>query len=72
MSYLNPDNALEVLLEVRNAVAPELDETLLRDCYAIQKRFQFDRDREVSLDATRRLIEHVVEQEATAGGDQNR
>ena len=67
MNALHSDNALEVLLRVRLEVAPELDETLLRECYAIQRRFQFDRDREIPLDAIRRLVERIVEQEIAAG-----
>jgi hypothetical protein len=57
---LSPDNALEVLLEVRARKVPELDERLLRECYAIQKKFQYDRDREIPLDVMRRLIEQEV------------
>ena len=63
MTSLPPDSALDVLLEVRASKVPELDETLLRECYAIQKKFQYDRDREIPLDVMRRLIERVVEQE---------
>lgn len=66
MSRPKTDDALEVLLEVRETAAPELDEVLLRECYAIQKRFQFDRDREVPLDATRRLVERVAEESPAA------
>lgn len=63
MSPPNSDNALEVLLDVREKVAPELDEKLLRRCYEIQRTFQFDRDREIPLTTTRRLIEQFVGEE---------
>lgn len=67
MSSAIPDDVLDVLLEVRHASSPELDEFLLRDCYAIQRKYQFDRDREIPLEATRRLIEGFVGDEARTG-----
>jgi hypothetical protein len=60
------DHALEVLLAVRAQVAPELPEALLRQCYAIQKQFQFDRDEQLPIVHTRRLVENFVEREASA------
>lgn len=60
------DHALEVLLAVRARIAPELPEELLRQCYAIQKQFQFDRDEQLPLVRTRRLVEGFVEREAEA------
>lgn len=58
------DHALAVLLEVCEHIAPELPEDLLRQCYAVQKQFQFDRDEQLPLVHTRRLIEGYVEREA--------
>lgn len=63
MSYANRDNAFDVLLDVRQNVAPDLDEKLLRACYDIQRTYQFDRDREIPLMTTRRLIEQFVGEE---------
>lgn len=63
------DHALEVLLAVRAQVAPELPEELLRQCYAIQKQFQFDRDEQLPIVRTRRLIEGFVEREASMSGN---
>jgi hypothetical protein len=57
------DHALEVLLEVRSKVAPECPEELLRQCFKIQRQFQFDRDDELPLVHTRRLVEGFVERE---------
>jgi hypothetical protein len=71
MSPQNSDSVLDVLLEVRATASPELDDLLLRECYAIQKKYQFDRDREIPLDATRRLVERFVGEELRAG-DQGR
>lgn len=60
------DRGLDVLLEVRAQIAPELPEELLRQCYAIQKQFQFDREEQLPLVHTRRLVEAFVEREAEA------
>ena len=60
------DHALDVLLAVRAQIAPELPEELLRHCYAIQKQFQFDRDEQLPIVHTRRLVEGFVEHEAAA------
>lgn len=62
------DHALDVLLEVREKHASDLDEALLREAYEIEKQFQFDRDREVALVKLRRLVENAVERETAAGG----
>ena len=59
------DHALDVLLVVRAQIAPELPEELLMQCYAIQKQFQFDRDEQLPIVHTRRLVEGFVEREAT-------
>jgi len=66
--HAGTDHALEVLLAVRAQVAPELPEELLRQCYAIQKQFQFDRDEQLPIVRTRRLVENFVEREAAASG----
>ena len=39
------DLALQTLLAVRAEVAPNVDEELLRACYAVQRRHQFSDDR---------------------------
>lgn len=54
------DMTLETLLAVRTEVSPGLDESLLRQCYFVQKRFQFSADRTVSAANMEKLIdEHV-------------
>jgi hypothetical protein len=58
------DHALEVLLAVRTQIATELPEEILRQCYAIQRQFQFDRDEQLPVVHTRRLVEGFVEREA--------
>lgn len=54
------DLALQTLLLVRVEVAPDLDEGLLKDCYAIQRRHQFSGDRTQSSVAMERLIDQAV------------
>lgn len=54
------DLALQTLLQVRAEIAPDLDEELLKDCYAIQRRHQFSSDRTQSSVAMERLIDQAV------------
>lgn len=54
------DLALQTLLAVRAEVAPDLDEGLLKNCYVIQKRHQFNSDRTQSSVAMERLIDDDV------------
>ena len=56
----NEDLALQTLLSVRAEIAPEVDEELLKNCYAIQKRHQFNSDRTQSSVAMERLIDETV------------
>lgn len=65
MTHEGDDLALQTLLAVREELAPELDETLLRQCYAIQRRHQFNDDRAQSATAMERLIDQAVEAAAT-------
>lgn len=59
------DLALQTLLQVRAEIAPDLDEDLLKDCYAIQRRHQFSSDRTQSSVAMERLIDQAVTATAT-------
>ena len=56
----NDDLALQTLLGSRRDVAPNLDEDLLRQCYAIQNKYQFSEDRSLALSAMERLIDDRV------------
>lgn len=62
------DLALQTLLLVRAEVAPEVDEGLLRNCYAIQRRHQFNIDRTQSSVAMERLVDEAV---ASAAGQES-
>lgn len=55
------DLALQALLSVRAEVAPELSEKLLRDCYAIQLKHQFNDDRNQSSTAMDRLVDLEID-----------
>ena len=61
MTSEEEDLALETLLAVRQEVAPELSESLLRQCYAIQRRHQFNSDRVQSATAMDRLIDQSLD-----------
>jgi hypothetical protein len=56
----NDDLALQTLLASRLDAAPNLDEELLRQCYAIQNKYQFSEDRSLSVSAMERLIDDRV------------
>jgi hypothetical protein len=56
----NDDLALETLLNVMPTVAPSLNISLLRSCYDLQKKHQFDHDRASSTQAMDRLIDAEV------------
>jgi hypothetical protein len=56
----NDDLALQTLLASRLDAAPNLDEELLRQCYALQNKYQFSEDRSLSVSAMERLIDDRV------------
>jgi hypothetical protein len=55
------DLALQTLLAVRAEIAPNVDEALLRACYAVQRRHQFSSDRAQSSVAMEKLIDEAVD-----------
>ena len=52
---------LETLLEVKTEMGVDLDDDLLKACFEIQKKYQFNHDRTLSTQAMDRLIEDRVE-----------
>lgn len=54
------DLALQTLLAIRAELLPDLDEKLLRQCYLIQRKHQFNTDRSQSSAAMERLIDEIV------------
>lgn len=54
------DLALQTLLSVRAEIAPDLDEQMLRQCYAVQREHQFSGDRVQPSRALERLIDEAV------------
>jgi len=61
------DLALQTLLAIRAEAAPDVDETLLRQCYAIQRKHQFNADRSQSSAAMERLIDDAVKSASPEG-----
>lgn len=59
------DLSWQTLLAARQEVAPNLDINLLRQCYAIQARYQFSDDRSLPSSAMERLIDDAVAKLAT-------
>ena len=64
------DLVLETLLAVQKEIAPDLDGELVRQCYEIQKKHQFDRDRDVPTQAMNRLIDERANAQASAATNQ--
>lgn len=54
------DLALQTLLAIRQELAPDLEEQLLRHCYAVERRHQFNLDRTQPSLALERLIDEAV------------
>ncbi|MBO0906543.1 MAG: hypothetical protein NXH83_15885 [Rhodobacteraceae bacterium] len=62
---------LQTLLLVRTELGIDLEEDLLKACFDIQKKYQFNHDRTLSTQAMDRLIEQHVEKSVdkhTGGG----
>lgn len=64
MTMDEDDLALETLLTVAQEIAPTMDADLLRQCYAIQKKYQFSVDRGPSVSAMERVIDAHVDKTA--------
>ena len=62
---LGSDIALEILLALREEVAPDLSEDLLRACYHVQKNNQFTQDISVPVAEMEKLIDAEVEEQST-------
>lgn len=54
------DQAMQVLLELLAREKSEVGVALVRQCYEVEKAFQYDRDRDVPLAKIRRLVEAEV------------
>jgi hypothetical protein len=67
------DKAMQVLLELLAREQSEVSAALVRQCYEVEKAFQYDRDRDVPLDKIRRLVEtEVTRQLEVESGRQER
>lgn len=59
-----PPLGLETLLAVRSELGSEIDAELIKACFEMQKKYQFDHDRTLSTRAMVRLIEGYVDRAA--------
>lgn len=59
-----PGIALEILIELRSEVAPDLPEDLIRACYFVQKSNQFTSDRSLPMAEMEKLIDSAVEKQS--------
>jgi hypothetical protein len=66
----NDDIVLEVLLQVREERGSTVDVALLREIYEIQRRHQFERDRDPVLIGIRRAVVAETERLASAEKDE--
>ena len=64
MTMDEDDLALATLLLVAQEIAPTMDTDLLRQCYAIEKKYQFNVDRAAAVSAMERLIDALVDKTA--------
>lgn len=55
------DLGLETLLAVRAQLGVDIDDNLLKQCFAIQRKYQFSPDRVQSWQATDKLVDVHVE-----------
>ena len=55
------DIALEILVDLRSEVTPDLPEDLIRACYFVQKNNQFTSDRTMPMAEMEKLIDAEVE-----------
>lgn len=57
------DHALTVLEKIRKGAYPNLSQALLRQCYEIQKKHQYERDELVALQELQRLVESEIDRQ---------
>ncbi|MFA7638155.1 MAG: DNA modification system-associated small protein [Parvibaculum sp.] len=67
MSDSTPGFALETLLEVAEASAADVPKDLLRRLVLLQAAHQYDDDRELVIQETRRALEEFISQSAEEG-----
>ena len=62
------DLSVETLLDVATRLKPEVPPDLLLRLYNIQKRCQFDDNRDLAVQETRRVLEEFMAERANAEG----
>ncbi|WP_449284043.1 DNA modification system-associated small protein [Luteimonas yanweni] len=61
------DLSVETLLDVAERLKPEVPRELLLRLYSIQKSYQFDDNREIAVQETRRVLEEFIAERAKIG-----
>lgn len=69
MTKTSDDHALEVLLTIHDEQQSEVSKDLLRRCYELQKKFQYERDRDKPLVMMQKLVETEVAKELETEDD---
>jgi len=57
----NMELGLETLLAVRRELEVSIEDELLIECFKIQKKYQFSRNRDTSMSAMNKVIDKYVE-----------
>lgn len=58
------DLPLSTLLEMREKVAADIPENLVKHCYEIEKNHLFEKDREKPLEMIKEMVAQFIENEA--------
>jgi hypothetical protein len=67
---MSEDNGLDVLLDLLRDGSYAVPEALVAECYAVERQYQYDRDRDVPLNHLRRLVEAEASHQLEAEGTQ--
>ena len=63
------EHALEVLKRINDSMDETIPEDLVKNCYMVEKRFQYDSDRQLALNELRHLVEAEVERRLEDSND---
>jgi hypothetical protein len=66
------DNALAILEKIRNANSPDLSQAVLRQCYEIQKQYQYESDPSLAMNDFQRLIENEIARQMDLATDKKK
>ncbi len=60
---INKSDPLEVLLRINAELGKNIDESLIKECYQVQKEHQYDKDRNTVSKIKAIVEERVIEKE---------